>query len=117
MRARGLVKYEGKWMTPVEKVRAETDVIEKRARARGLAKKAEDEKLEKRRAKLEAEREARLARINAYEQELARARARQRAADEADATGFGYYSGAVGPYGFYGGVIGRSYYVGPTPSV
>lgn len=118
MRARGLVKFENRWVTPAEKVRGEAEIADKKARAKELARKNEEDKELKRKAKLESEREARLARIQAYEEELARARARQRAEEEAD-HGYTYYSGFVGPYGvygnpYYGGYIGgyRPYYYG-----
>jgi hypothetical protein len=104
MRLQGLVKFQGRWMTPAEKVRAETELAERRAAARELAKKAEEEKLAKRQAKLDEERAARLARIQAYEEELARARARRAAADEANyGLGLGVQQG---PYGYVGGVYG-----------
>ncbi len=111
MRARGLVKYQGKWMTPAEKIKAETELQEKIAKARADAKKAEEDKRAANLAKLQAEREARLARIQAYEEELARARARQQAEDESVPDVF---YGAVGPYGVYG--LPYSYWVGPNPS-
>jgi hypothetical protein len=107
MRARGMVKFQGRWMTPGDKVRAEADLADKIAKA----KKAEEDKIAAQKAKYQADREARLARIQAYEEELARARAKQRAADEAD--GFGLSSVTYGPYGYYRGPFAYSYYVGP----
>ncbi len=112
MRARGLVKFQGRWMTPADKIKAESDLAEKIARQKEATKKAEEEKQAARAAKLQGERDARLARIQAYEEELARARARRRAEDEDGGVGFTYYSGYYGPYGSYLGPY--SYYVGPT---
>jgi hypothetical protein len=117
MRARGLVKFQGRWMTPSDKIKAEADLAEKVAKQKEAAKKAEEEKQLARAAKLQAEREARLARIQAYEEELARARARRRAEDEDAGLGFSYYSGYYGPgyYGPYGSYVGPySFYAGPT---
>jgi hypothetical protein len=111
MRARGLVKLDNRWVTPAEKVRAEAEAADKKVKAREAAKKAEEDKEAKRRAKLDAEREARLARIQAYEEELARARARRRAEEESD-PGYSYYSGFVGPYGVYGDPYGYGGYIG-----
>ena len=117
MRARGMVKFQGRWMTPADKIRAEADNADKLAKAREAVKKAEEDKLAARAAKLQAERDARLARIQTYEEELARARARRQAAEEAEPLGFSSVTygpyGGFGRYGLVGGPIGYSYYVGP----
>lgn len=116
MRAQGLVKVGARWMTPAEKVKLEADLAEKREQAREAAKKAEEEKELARKKKAEAEREARAARIKAYEDELARARAQRRAADEEEGFGLQVYQGpASGPYGYLG-PWGGSYWAGPVPS-
>jgi hypothetical protein len=116
MKAKGLVKFDGRWMEPAEKVRLEADQAKKRALAREAAKKAEDEREAARRKKLDDERTARLARIKAYEEELARARAQQQAADESEGFGLRVYEGPVGPYGFYGPLPYGSYWAGTQPS-
>jgi hypothetical protein len=115
-RSRGLVKADGKWVTPAEKVKIEAAQAEKREKAREAAKKAEDEKEAARRKKLDMEREARAARIRAYEAQLAQERAQQQQSDD---TGFGLrvYQGPVGPYGCYYGPLWGSFFAGPTPGV
>lgn len=114
MRARGLVKLGDRWVTPAEKALADTLAEEKRRAAEERARKAEEERVAARKARADAEAKARDERIRAYDLELAKARARQRAEDEAS-EGFTSYTGYVGPYGPYCG-LPYSYWVGPVPS-
>jgi hypothetical protein len=104
MASRGLVKFQGRWMTPADKIKAEAELADKLAKAKEAAKKAEDDRQAARLAKLEADRQARLARIRAYEEERARARADE--AQDTTAVGVLGLPAGLGPYGFYGGYYG-----------
>jgi hypothetical protein len=109
-RALGLVQVRGEWITPEEKTNREREAqaaVDKRREEREAAAAREHDRREAERV---AERDARRERIAAYELALAKARAQERAADEAEAQGPTYYTGPYLPGG--NGVLGGYGYSG-----
>jgi hypothetical protein len=107
-RALGLVQVRGEWITPAEKAAREREAqaaADKRREEREAAVAREHDRREAERV---AERDARRERIAAYELALAKARAQERAAAEAEASGPTYYTGPYYP-GSRNGVLGSSY--------